>query len=81
MDEQLNSLKDLIYDYLENNDLYYSDILDFKKIIIENMEFIYSNLNYKLIDINFLKLINFKLEYNFDEKCKNLYDKKYVQIP
>ena len=81
MEEQLDSLKDIIYDYLENNDLYYNDIQDFKKIIIENMEFIYSNLNYKLIDNNFLKLINFKLEYNFNEKCKNLFNKDYVQIP
>ena len=81
MEEQLDSLKDIVYDYLENNDLYYNDIQEFKKIIIENMEFIYSNPNYKLIDNNFLKLINFKLEYNFNEKCKNLFNKDYVQIP
>ena len=45
MEEQLDSLKDIVYDYLENNDLYYNDIQEFKKIIIENMEFIYSNVD------------------------------------
>ena len=73
MEDQLDSLKDIIYDYLENNELYYNDLQEFKKIIIENMEFIHPNLNHKLIDNNFFKLINFKLEYNFDEKCKNTY--------
>ena len=81
MEDQLDSLKDIIYDYLENNELYYNDLQKFKKIIIENMEFIHPNLNHKLIDNNFFKLINFKLEYNFNEKCKNLHDKKYTQIP
>ena len=55
MEDQLDSLKDIIYDYLENNDLYYEDIEQFKKFVIENMELIHPNFDHQLIINNFFK--------------------------
>ena len=79
--EQLLSLKEIINDILNNNEVKYENINDFKKIIIDTMKIIYDDINIELIEYNFFKFLKctFKLNENFEGKI--IYKKSDLIIP
>jgi len=80
--EQLELLKDILYDVIENNPIInYDEIDDIKDFIKDTILEIDDNINLDLIDYNLSKFLKCTFTINNDFDGKIIYKKKNVVIP
>ena len=80
--EQLELLKDILTDVLENNsEIEYDDIKDIKFFVKESMSMICDNLNHDLIDYNLSKMLKCTFTLNNDFDGKIIYNRSDMIIP
>jgi putative phage-type endonuclease len=80
--QQLELLKDILYDIVDNNTgINYDDIDDIKYFIKETMSMVYDDINIDLIDYNLLKILKCTFTINEEFNGKIIYKKNEVKIP
>ena len=81
MEQQLETLDNIINDYLDNNVIYYHNYNKLKDYITNTMETIFDDLNYDLLDYNLNKYFNCIVIKDPNYKGKIIYNQHNIIIP
>ena len=80
--EQLNLIKEITQDIIDNNsEINYDDIIEVKKFIKETIKFISHNISDEFIEYNLNKLLKCVFIFNKNDAGKVIYNKENIKIP
>lgn len=80
--DQLNLIKDILYDFTENNDIIkYHEINEVRRFIKDTIIFIDDEIEESFIDFNLNKLLKCVFIFEDNDDCKIIYDRNSIIIP